>query len=356
MDLVRLGLERSKTSYEAVGVITNLLENYGSGFCENPNSAKYHNNYMVADPDEAWVLETAGRYWVAKRILDGVYHEGNMYSIQTDWDECHQGLINHAIEMNWCESKEDFNFARCYSDFIEWPPFNAMVRNRRGEKLLREIEGKITPKTLMEILRDHLEGSMLESLWTPGENFYYSIYCHEKPWGGGQTAASMVVKLDRNLPDLLKATCWASMTAPCTSVFMPFYPKTIKVPEQLSIADESYSDNSPWWIFKRLQRHTEKNYHLLGEFTKTFWSDVEKKMMEQHAKVERYALQLIRDGNIVEVLEHLQEYVNHLSDECVEQARRLNQTLHDIEDITPCYTDLRKTYLSLLNKQVGIKI
>ena len=356
MDLVRLGLERGKTSREAMEVITSLLEERGAGFCESPNVAKYHNNYMIADPDEAWVLETAGRYWVAKRVVDGVYHEGNMYSIQTEWDECHRDLVSHAVEMNWCESEEDFNFAKVYTNFIGGHTPIAMVRNRRGEQLLREHEGEITPETMREILRDHLEGSFLESFWTPGENFYFSICCHEKPWGGGQTAASMVVELDRELPEPLKASCWASMTAPCTSVFMPFYPKSLKVSEKLSIADGSYSDSSPWWVFKRLQRHTERNYHLLGEFTRNFWSGVEKGMMEQQSKVERNALRLIRDGDMVKALEHLQKYVDHHSDECVEQARRLNKTLHDIEETAPSYRDLREAHLDSLNKQAGIEI
>ena len=165
----------------------------------------------------------------------------------------------------------------------------------------------------------------------------------------------MVVELDKELPELLKASCWASMTAPCTSVFMPFYPKAVKVPEQLSIADESYSDSSPWWVFKRLQRHTERNYPLLGEFTKTFWRGVEKKMMERRTQVEKGALRLIKDGELTKALEQLQEYVDH-SNECVEQARRLNQTLHDIEKTAPRYRDLREAHLDSLNKQAGIEI
>jgi dipeptidase len=71
MDLLRLALERGKTAIEAMHVITTLLEKHGqSGDAERTGEwgkANYHNSFLIADPKEAWVLETAGRYWVAKR-------------------------------------------------------------------------------------------------------------------------------------------------------------------------------------------------------------------------------------------------------------------------------------------------
>uniref|UniRef100_A0A8D0E9Z6 Secernin-2 n=1 Tax=Salvator merianae TaxID=96440 RepID=A0A8D0E9Z6_SALMN len=70
MDLVRLGLERGSSAYEALCVITKLLELYGQGGnCkEEPVPFIYHNTFLLADRSEAWVLETAGRFWAAQRI------------------------------------------------------------------------------------------------------------------------------------------------------------------------------------------------------------------------------------------------------------------------------------------------
>ena len=57
MDLVRLGLERGKTAYEAMHVMIDLLERYGqSGDCERPGEwgkANYHNSFLIADPKTA---------------------------------------------------------------------------------------------------------------------------------------------------------------------------------------------------------------------------------------------------------------------------------------------------------------
>jgi len=63
-------LERGSSAREAVEVITALLERYGQGgSCkEEPEPFVYHNTFLLADRAEAWVLETAGRYWAAQRI------------------------------------------------------------------------------------------------------------------------------------------------------------------------------------------------------------------------------------------------------------------------------------------------
>ncbi|MFM7734636.1 MAG: C69 family dipeptidase, partial [Alphaproteobacteria bacterium] len=67
MDLVRLGLERATTAAGAVEVVTALIEEHGqggSGFRDV--DFPYNSSFLVADPREAWILETAGRHWAAR--------------------------------------------------------------------------------------------------------------------------------------------------------------------------------------------------------------------------------------------------------------------------------------------------
>lgn len=68
----RLALERAKTSREAVEVITTLLEKYGQGgVCyENQDFQdwKHNNSFLLVDRNEAWVLDTAGQHWAAKKV------------------------------------------------------------------------------------------------------------------------------------------------------------------------------------------------------------------------------------------------------------------------------------------------
>ena len=85
-DLLRLGLERGSTALEALRVITGLIEEYGQGgaCAQGDQSFTYHNSFIIADPGEAWVLETAEQFWIAEVIKDGVRNISNILSI-TCW-------------------------------------------------------------------------------------------------------------------------------------------------------------------------------------------------------------------------------------------------------------------------------
>lgn len=68
--VLRLGLERGNSALTALTVITDLLEQHGQGGqCkEDPESFSYHNTFLLVDRNEAWVLETAGKLWVAQKL------------------------------------------------------------------------------------------------------------------------------------------------------------------------------------------------------------------------------------------------------------------------------------------------
>ena len=75
MDLIRIALERCKTSRQAVELMAALVEEYGQFGSGNPgmghDAGSYDNAFILADPNEAWVLETAGRRWAARCLREG---------------------------------------------------------------------------------------------------------------------------------------------------------------------------------------------------------------------------------------------------------------------------------------------
>ncbi|KFP06792.1 Secernin-2, partial [Calypte anna] len=205
MDLVRLGLERGSSAREAVGVITSLLERYGQGgSCkEEPEPFIYHNTFLLADRTEAWVLETAGRYWAAQQIREGSHNISNQLSIGREVTAEHVGLRQRALSQGWWSGEGEFSFSEAFS-LPQQPPRMeaAKARQRAGRELLQQHAGHITAETLMAILRDKASGICVDS-------------------EGLCTAGSMVSVLPQD-PALPCVHFFTATPDPSRSVFKPF--------------------------------------------------------------------------------------------------------------------------------------
>ena len=254
MDLLRLGLERGSTAYEALHVITSLLETYGQG----GNAAvgmehRYHNAFLIADATEAWVLDTCNRRWVARRVKD-VQGISNCYSTECEWDEESGDVREHAYEMGWISRDVPFNFAKAYGAMSLKHRF-AHPRYARLNKLLRQNQGDITLETMRAIQRDHFEGEIIEPRWSPADGLHVSICMHAMLETASKTAAAAHVELT---PD--KEPVWFNAFAcPCVSVFAP-YAVSAQLPAAVSTAGAQFDENSAWWQFERLQYAIERDY------------------------------------------------------------------------------------------------
>ncbi|HSW11812.1 MAG TPA: hypothetical protein VLI06_03160 [Solimonas sp.] len=93
MDLLRLALERAADAPAAIEVITTLLEAHGQGGPAGYADKDFHydSSFIIADPCQAWVLETAGRRWAAKRV-QGHAAISNALSLGDDYSRASAGL------------------------------------------------------------------------------------------------------------------------------------------------------------------------------------------------------------------------------------------------------------------------
>jgi len=154
MDLVRLGLERGVTALDALQVIVDLMAKYGQGGnCAENFAFNYHNSYLIADQDVAWVLETAGSYWVAEKITCGTRSISNSLSIHGKGDLRHPDL-DRVLAATGLES-EAVDFARLFSGVEAGDTLSPLSREGRVRQLCRRYEGEFTVETAKSILRDH---------------------------------------------------------------------------------------------------------------------------------------------------------------------------------------------------------
>lgn len=256
MDLLRLALERAVTAQEAIDIITRLIAEYGQGGnCGFAHKLFYHNSFLMADSREAWVLETAGGHWAAKRV-EGVYTISNGLTIGTEWDMASPGLVDHAIEKGWCRNPSDFHFARCYSDFL-YTRFSC-CRERRTTTmgLLHARADKLTVSDFTSILRDHHFRSDRERL--PERGITGSSVCMHAGFGpirGSQTTGSMVSHLRPDRP-----THFVTGTAaPCTGIFRPVW-LDAGFPDMGPVPKGTYDAASIFWRHERLHRAVLRDF------------------------------------------------------------------------------------------------
>jgi secernin len=251
MDLLRLGLERASHAREAVEVITGLLAEYGQGGnCGFQHKLFYHNSFIMADPDEAWVLETAGRHWAAKKVA-GVYTISNGITIGKEWDMASPDLVENAIKKGWCKSPEDFHFARCYSDFLYTTFSNCKKRRSKTLESLNAKKGNLTVHDFIATLRDHGENPLERGITG-------SAVCMHAGFGpirGSQTTGSMVSSLHRDNPTHF----FTGTAAPCTGIFKPLWIDA-KIPDMGPVPSGTYDESTLYWRHELLHRRVLRDF------------------------------------------------------------------------------------------------
>ncbi|MFN3134734.1 MAG: C69 family dipeptidase [Candidatus Kryptonium sp.] len=245
MDIIRLALERTKSSREALEFIISIIENYGQGGNGSyEHKLYYHNSFIIADPKDAWVLETVGKNWVAKKIED-IYTISNALTIQDDWD-----LASQSVE-KLRERDKKFNFSRYFSD--KFYTYFSHGRDRRAftYKKLYEKKGEISLDYMMEILSSH----QIED-FSPEKGSMRDICMH---YGGltrpSQTASSQISLLGENF----QVHYFTGTSLPCLSVFKPIYFEG-GVPDLGEKPTNKYNSKSYWWRFEVFHRKIQTNY------------------------------------------------------------------------------------------------
>ena len=222
MDLVRLGLERATSAADAVEIMVTLLERHGQGgSCSRAHPGfTYHNSFLVADPQGAIVLETAGSLWATETV------EGPGRSISN-------GLTIQG-------------FADAHARRVKGRVAACSLRRARTQASADRAQGALD---LFAALRDH--GPTGTPQWSIVNGALDAPCAH----AGGrvtatQTTSSWVADLRGSDP-----IHWATGTAaPCTSLFKP-----VRVDEpapQPSDASVNHLADpaSAWWRHEDLHR------------------------------------------------------------------------------------------------------
>ncbi|MFX1377505.1 MAG: peptidase C69 [Promethearchaeota archaeon] len=266
MDLLRLGLERGKTAMEALNAIIGLLESHGQGGYHSLSQYNYHNSYLIADPNEAYVLETAGDWWIVE-IVKEFRSISNHISIRFKGDMRRKGIIQHAIEKGYCTDDNEFDFKMNFS--LSRLPEKFPITDRDGFSLnqLSSNKGIVTVPMMMDFLRAH----------------EVEICRHLRK---DQSVGSQISLLRKNPK---KSIHWfTGSTIPCLSIYKPY---VFPVQEQKVMESKPYTsiDSSWFWI---------KHFNFINKYKKHPKRDLPERN-EYYKKLRNIEIELLRSVDAI---------------------------------------------------------
>lgn len=297
MDLLRLGLERSKTARQAVEVIASLVEKYGqfgSGMPGQGLDGAYENSFLIADPREVWILETAGTRWIAKRQEKGVASISNTLSLTSQWDLASPDLAKYAQQKGWWlpTSGTAFDFVKAY--LPDLPELlaqrqRALTRSGCSLGLLKEKIGAIDEAWMMRIARDRSTSPSLDL---------------------DVTASSCVAVLPKTADEL--PVFWWAAGVPSSGCFIPVFVHGSKLPAIVSAAGtfgkkitppdrvlaDRFSENSYWWLFRDLTDKINLDWKARNVVVRAEFNALEKEFAAGLPDIMRQAVSLRKAGKI----------------------------------------------------------
>jgi len=353
-NLMQLTLQRSKTAREAVGVLTQLVEDYGYG-----SSGE---SFSIGDPNEAWIVEmigagpsTKGVIWVARRIPDGyVSAHANKSRIGefplNDPENClySKNVISFAVEKGYYDpnSGKPFLFNEVYDPSSPsnlrycstrvWSMFNRVspslelspdyhrgVKGAKRYPLWIKPDNKLSVKDVMNIIRDHYEGTeydMTKGLaagpfGTP--NRYRPLTFQvdgkdavwERPISTVNTGFSFIAQSRSFLPNPIGGVLWYGMDDTYTTCYVPLYAGITDVPKAYATGGmDKFTWKSAWWVFNFVANYANIRYCDMIVDIQAVQNNLEDGFIADREAVDAKALELYNTDK-----DKMKEYITNYS-------------------------------------------
>nr|WP_255216118.1 carcinine hydrolase/isopenicillin-N N-acyltransferase family protein [Pseudenhygromyxa sp. WMMC2535] len=249
--LQRLALERCRSADDALALIIELLARFAQRGWAAGAGGLGHAAFLLADPEGAWLLESAGELWAAARVRGRRALSGAL-TIDDDFDKIHPGALAFARARGWCRSGADFGFARCFGDPRRSFWVGAAQRRRRSTRgLIAASPGGARAEELAALLRDHAGAPPGAGLRMPSICAHRAGHTSWLPTrSSSQTCASMLATLPRGGAPRVWMT---GTSSPCLSVFKPLCFAPSPAWREV-LGSEGESAEGLWWAHEAFHR------------------------------------------------------------------------------------------------------
>jgi dipeptidase len=375
--LIYITLQRAKDAREAIKVMTELVEKYG--YYSSGES------FSIADKNEVWILEMIskgmkekGAVWVARRIPDG-YISGHanqarittfpqsgkkaisskqfdrLYDTKVETIYSHD-VISFAKSQGYFDGKDkNFDFSAAYAPldfgaarFCDARVYSAFLKvDKKMQKyeayamgdvtkermpLWIKVKEKLSVQDVMELMRDHYEGTPMDMTADVGAGpsklpyrwrtltweYDGKKYCNERAISTQQTGFSFVTQSRSWLPDAVGGIIWFGVDDTYSTVYTPIYTSTTQIPPSMKVGNGSmveYSETSAFWTFNRVTNFAYMRYDVIIKDIRKKQHELESKYTQLVPAIDKAAAELYKTNPELSV--------EFLSDFSVDNAEKM---------------------------------
>ena len=332
-NLIYLALQRARDCREAIQVMAQLVETFG--YSDGGES------FSLADPNEVWIFEITskghfekGAVWVARRVPDGyICGHANQARITTfpqepaKWKKSapHPAISSKHLEyifspevecvysadvatfarkqgffdgkdadfsyadtynpltfsgLRACEARVYAMFNRCADGMKKYEAFAMGDKNAERLPLWVKPNRKLAVHDVMELMRDHFEGTPMDMTQDVGAGPFHcpyrwrpmdfevdgKKYVHERAISTQQTGFSFVAQCRSWLPNHVGGILWFGVDDTYSTCYCPMFCAIDSVPLCFREGNGSMSKYSPtaaFWLFNRVSNFCYLRYDAM---------------------------------------------------------------------------------------------
>jgi dipeptidase len=376
--LIYLTLQRAKNAREAIKTIAELMDTYGYYSSGESFSIIDENEVWIMELigkgapvynkkgkiDKRW---TKGAVWVAMRIPDGyISGHANHARITTFAQETKgsfksisskkmKEIFRPEVEVVYshdvitfarlkgyytgedkdfsfsdtyapldfsgargCEARVYAAFLRCNKDMIRYEKYAMGHDLKNRMPLWIKPEKKLDVKEVMELMRDHYEGTPMDMTkdlgagpfacpyrWRPmGFSVDGQEYVHERATSTQQTGFSFVAQSRSWMPDFAKGILWFGVDDTYSTVYVPMYCAIEKVPQCFAEGNGSmteYSETSAFWLFNLVTNMAYSRYSDMIKDIRKEQNNLEQMFIKEVAQLDKKLKQVKNPDEILKL-------------------------------------------------------
>ncbi|MDO4197713.1 MAG: C69 family dipeptidase [Erysipelotrichaceae bacterium] len=325
---------QSKTAREAVEVLANLIDTYGSSEC---------NIALIADQSEAWYVEmyTGHEYAAVKLPKDKVCYFGNEFSLEylSDYEESivSDHLLSLPEENGFAKYNEngELDLLATYSlEFINyshmrtWIGHKTMAPSAYGDYSIDERyplvftpDNKVSLNDCLDLIRNRYEGTE----YSPDDTKRTDMRV-----AGTDTALSVhAIQIYSDLPADRSAITWVSSGPAIAGVFVPVSNAVTSIADCYGL-NQSYDDfgqfdynTYAYYTFKGLTTLAVTDYNAYGAPIKDYFESCEAIM----SKEIRDLLVMTKDMDSSEASAVITDYCTAMEEQAFADGKQLMNDL-----------------------------